>query len=70
MEQKIEMKKYFIKWNAGYGENYEIIIVKNMKQANESAYMACLEEAENNMDYSAEPLTDEVIEEYGLNEEE
>ena len=60
------MGKYLIKWNVGYGENYDEIEADNQKEAEEAAYQSWRDEAESNADYSAEPMTDELREEYNL----
>lgn len=60
------MPKYLIKWDAGYGENYEVIEAGSEHEAQNEAYEAWREEAENNADYSARPLTKEIADDYGI----
>ena len=55
--------KYIITWNAGYGENYEVIEADSHEEAFKAAYEEWRNEAEDNADYSAEPWTQEREEE-------
>jgi hypothetical protein len=64
------MPKYLIIWNAGWGENTEVIEADTPEQAQNAAYEACREEMENNADYKAKLLTPEVAEEYDVELEE
>lgn len=61
--------KYLVKYNAGYGEETEIIEAENQDEATKTSYEVWREAAENNADYSAEPLTKELAEEYNLSDE-
>lgn len=63
------MKKYLIKWDAGYGESQEVISAESQKDADTWAYEIWKEEAENNADYIALELTPEVAEEHDLEDE-
>lgn len=57
--------KFIIKWNAGYGDNYDEVEAKDEDAANNMAYEACREEWENSADYSVVgEATDELREEY------
>jgi hypothetical protein len=59
------MKKYIIKWNCGYGDNYDEIEAENEKEANMAAYEAWREDAENNADYDViGEATDELRQDY------
>lgn len=60
------MPEYLITWNIGYGESHEVIEAESQEQANKYAYESWREEAENNADYEARAVTDELKEEYGL----
>lgn len=62
------MSKWIIIWDAGYGEEAEIIEAKNEVEADKAAYEAWLNEVENNADYRAEPYTKVLAENYGLDE--
>lgn len=61
--------KYLISWNVGYGDAYEVVDVESEDEAGEAAYEAWKEDAESNADYSAEPLTKELAEEHGFEDE-
>jgi hypothetical protein len=64
------MPKYLITWNCGYGENWEVQEHETQEAANAAAYERWREDAENNADYAARTVTPEIIEDYGLDEEE
>ena len=59
------MPKFLIKWDAGYGSNYEAGEFENQEQAQDYAREQWTEESETNADYSAKPLTQEDIDNYG-----
>jgi hypothetical protein len=63
-------KKYLITWNAGWGQNEDIIEADSLEEAQTAAYEACREEFESAADYSAKELTPEVAEEHGIELEE
>lgn len=63
------MKKFIITWNAGYGESAEIIEAETQQEAEELAYQAWREEAENQSDYQAIEFTEELADNYGLSDE-
>lgn len=44
-------KSYIIKINAGYGDEYSEVEANSFQEAEEKAYEAWREEAENNADY-------------------
>lgn len=60
------MPKFLITWNVGYGESVEVAVAPSKERADEVAYEAWKEEAENQSDYSAEPLTQELAELHGF----
>ena len=60
------MKKYIIRWNAAYGDSYEVIEAKNLEEATDAAYEAWRDEAESNADYDAEEWTQELEDNYGI----
>ncbi len=61
--------KYLIIYNAGFGEETEIVECDTQAEADEAAYASWKEAAENNADYKAEPLTQENAENYGYEDE-
>ena len=57
--------KYIIRWNAGYGDNYDEIDAKNAEDAEVIAYEEWREETEANADYDVVgEATDELREDY------
>lgn len=46
------MPKYIIKWDAGYGEEFEEVTAKNEAAATECAYERWREDVESNARYS------------------
>lgn len=63
------MPKYLMKWNAGYGQNYECHEADNHEEAEIIAEQLCREEAESNMSWEVEILTQENAEDYGFEDE-
>jgi hypothetical protein len=61
-----EMAKFIIKWNAGYGDNYDVVEVSSLDEAETMAYEYWRDEVESNADYGAEPYTEDLAEDYGL----
>lgn len=59
------MTKYKITWDAGYGEEEDIIEANSLEEAEEMAHERWKEEVESNADYSACVATDEDIECFG-----
>ena len=53
------MKEYIIRWDAGYGDNYDIIEAHDHEEAQYAAYESWREDAENNADYEAFEATEE-----------
>lgn len=63
------MAKYLIKWNAGYGESYDVYEADSLEEAEQIAYEEWIQEAESNARHSAELLTKDNAENYGLEDE-
>lgn len=63
------MAKYVVKWNTGCGDSYDVIERDSEEAAEKYAYESWREEAEGSAVYSADLLTDDIIEEYDLNME-
>lgn len=64
------MIKCLIKWDAGCGEEYKVIHITSLEEAEKIAYTYWREAVESQADYGALELTEDVINEYGLDEEE
>ena len=62
--------KYLIKWNAGYGHDFEVIDANDQSEADDAAYQSWKQAAEMEADYIAEPLTAELCDEYNIDPEE
>ena len=60
------MSAYLIRWNTGYGDSDEVVEAASQEEADKIAYEAWKEEAESQAYYSAEVMTDELREEWGL----
>jgi len=60
------MRKWIIFWDAGYGEETEVIEAANQNEADEAAYEQWHENVESNANYYAKPYTKELAEENGL----
>ena len=60
--------KFIIIWDAGYGDTAEVIDAENEAAAEKIAYESWREDAESNANYSAQPYSDELAENYGLEE--
>ena len=60
------MKEYIIRWNIGYGDDYELIDAKDQEEAEKIAYEMWRDEVENSADYEAMEATEELKEDYGL----
>ena len=54
------MSKYYITWDIGYGEQWEVVNADNENEANEIAYEHWREDAEDSAKYSAVPFTKQV----------
>jgi hypothetical protein len=52
--------KFIIRYNTGYGDNYEIAEVENLKEAEDYAYESWREDSESHADYEAMEYTDEL----------
>lgn len=64
------MAKWIIKFNIGYGDEYEIIEAENESEAETIAYEAWRAAAEDKADYGAQPYTKEAAIDAGLEDEE
>jgi hypothetical protein len=62
-------EKYLITWNAGWGQNEEVVECNSLEEAEEAAYEAWKQEVENQADYNAQVLTQELAEEYDFEDE-
>lgn len=62
--------KYLVKYDAGYGDDYEVIEADSLESAEETAYEAWKEAVECNASYSAQEFTEQLAEEYCLDWEE
>ena len=60
------MPKYIIKWDAGYGENVDVVEADNLDDATDMAYQSWSDEAQSQAEYSAEEYSEELAEEYGV----
>lgn len=60
------MRKYIVRWDAGYGDTYEIVEAESYEAAVDEAYELWKEEAATHADYGVESYTPELAEEYGL----
>lgn len=55
--------KYIIKWDVGYGPNFDVVDAVDEDAATNMAYEEWREEAEQNADYGAVPWTQELEDE-------
>jgi hypothetical protein len=62
-------EKWIITWNAGYGDNSEVVKAASENDAESMAYEAAREEFENNAEYSAQPYSKELAVELGIEDE-
>jgi len=58
--------EYIIRWNIGYGDDYELIDADNEEQADDAAYAMWRDAAENNADYESMKATDKLKKDFGL----
>ena len=58
------MAKYIIKWNTGYGDNYDEVEAKDEEEAEQIAYEAWRSDVEDQADYEAMEWTEELAEDY------
>jgi len=58
--------KFIIKWNAGYGDSYDVVDAKDEDEALHEAYELWKEEAESNADYDVLEYTEERAEDLGV----
>ena len=61
------MDKYLITWNCGYGEEFDVVEAETFNMAMKMAYNTWWENLDQ--DYNAKLLTDNLIEEYGIGED-
>ena len=60
-------KEYIIKWDCGYGDNYEVVTADNREEAMDMAYEVWRDDVESNADYDViGEATDELKEDYGV----
>lgn len=64
------MPKWIVRWNAGYGDDYEVIEAADKEEALKAAYDHWRQNVEDNADYDAMPYSKEDAIDYGLEEEE
>ena len=60
------MPSFIITWNAGYGDNNEIIEADNLEDAQQTAYEEWEQETQASAEYSAIEYSDELADELGL----
>ena len=61
------MKKYIIRWNVGYGDEYETVNASNEDCATRMAYFSWKEAAEEQADYEVQgEWTKELAEDFGI----
>ena len=60
------MQKYIIIWNAGYGEEADVIEATTQDEARKIAERRWREDAESNADYRAKDYSKDLAEDYGL----
>lgn len=65
----INMTKYLITTNCGYGDNHQVGDVANQEEADQLAYEIWKEEAETQAIYYAQELTPELAEEHDVEDE-
>ena len=61
--------KYVIRWDCGFGNMDEVHECKTQEAADKLAYEMWLEDAQSNASFKALPLTLDVAEEYGYEDE-
>lgn len=64
------MPKYIIKWNTGYGDEFEVEEADSQEEAQKMAYDKWREDIERDADYDAVELTKDTADEYGIDFEE
>lgn len=65
-QRRKPMPKYIIRWNAGYGDSYDVVEADSLDDAHDMAYQSWNDEAQSQAEYDAEEYTDELAEEYGV----
>lgn len=61
--------KYILTVNVGYGENTQVLDLDSQEEADEAVFEFFREECDSQHEYSAEPLTRELAEAYGHEDE-
>ena len=61
---------YLIRWNTGYGDDYDVVHTKDLESAFDWAYDEWKEAFENQADYDAVLATRENLEDAGLDPDE
>lgn len=66
------MAKYVIRWDAGFGESWEVIDAESHEHAEQEAYFAWRDQVESYADYSAVSGEEasQLIEDHGSDPEE
>jgi len=62
-------KQYLISWNAGYGNNYDVVEAESEKEAGIMAYDAWKDEADSQADYDVEEANYGNLEDFGFDPE-
>lgn len=57
-KQEVDMKKFIITWDAGYGQSARVVLAKDEDHAEELAYEAWKEEADRHADYGVEEYSE------------
>ncbi len=60
------MPKFLIVYDAGFGEEADVIEAEDQRQADDAAYEMWRDIVESNASYRAEPVTAENLQEYDL----
>jgi len=60
------MARFIIRYNAGYGDDYEVIDADNMEDAEKYAYEQWRQIAEDSADYEAMEYSEKLAKEFGI----
>ena len=63
-----ELKKWIIRWNAGYGDDYDCVEFETEDEADHCAYESWRDAVESDADYEAVPWTQDLAEDCGLDD--
>lgn len=55
------MPKFLIRWNAGYGDNIEVIEAENKEKADRYAYDQWNQQVQDESDYESKEIPDNVV---------